>query len=201
MANRAHRGFAAVVAVVILGALAYCASLYSLIRKQAGVDEAQKADCIIVLGAAQYNGRPSPVLRARLDHALELYKRGFASRIIATGGYGRDRRFSEAGAGREYLIHKGIPAEAVEADAHGETTSQSAESVSLRMKREGLQSAILVSDGFHLFRCKLIFGRLGDRVYASPVPDSPIENSATERFLYTLREVVDYIAMKLGVPV
>lgn len=201
MSKRVYQGFSAILVVVGVGVFAYCASLYFLIRKQAAVDEAQKADCIIVLGAAQYNGRPSPVLRARLDHALVLFRRGLAPRIITTGGYGHDRRFSEAGAAREYLVRKGIPTEAVEADANGQTTSQSAASVSARMKRDRLQSCILVSDGFHLFRCKAIFGRLGNQVYASPDPGSPIESSAAERFIYTLREVADCIVMKLGIPV
>jgi len=187
--------------VFLAAGVVYCGSVYWLIRKQASQDEAQRADCIVVLGAAQYNGRPSPVLRARLDHAMVLFRQGLAPRIITTGGYGPDRRFSEAGVARDYLLRRGIPESVVEADAIGETTVQSAASVEHRMAKEGLRSCILVSDGFHLFRCKSIFARRGVSVYASPDPESPIENSAGAQIGHSLREVLVYTALKLGVSI
>src|SRR5437764_294571 len=99
----------------------YVAYLSVRIEQQSARDEARPADVIVVLGAAEYRGRPSPVLRARLDHALELYKEKLASRILTTGGSGGDPVFTEAGVGRSYLISRGVPSEAIIVETEGET--------------------------------------------------------------------------------
>jgi uncharacterized SAM-binding protein YcdF (DUF218 family) len=177
----------------------YGLSIYSAIRRQATRDEARISDCIVVLGAAQYNGRPSPVFKARLDHTVNLFNKKLAPRIITTGGYGLDKKYTEAGAGREYLVKRGVPAAAIEVDPNGETTLQSVRSVKERLTQEGVRSCIVVSDGFHLFRSKAIFAHEGILVYASPAPGSPIENSQVARFWHSLREVFVYCVYKLGI--
>ena len=183
-------------AIVIV---AYGVSIYSAVREQASRDEAQVSDCIVVLGAAQYNGRPSPVLKARLDHTVDLFNRKLAPRIITTGGYGLDKKFTEAGAAREYLVKHGVPATSIEVDPNGETTFQSVRSVKGRLRSEGVRSIIVVSDGFHLFRSKAIFAHEGILVYPSPAPASPIENSPVARFWHSLREVLVYLVYRLGI--
>lgn len=177
------------IGLIFAGMAGYGIVTFNAIRRQAIVDEARPADCIVVLGAAQYNGRPSPVLKARLDHTLELFDEKMAPRIITTGGYGGDRKFSEAGVGKEYLVKHGVPPDAVEADSHGDTTLESVRSVKPRLALDQAKSCIVVSDGFHLFRCKALFAHEGLVAYTSPAPDSPIESSATSRFWHSLREV------------
>lgn len=185
--------------LLVVVIIMYGLTIYSAIRGQATRDEARSSDCIVVLGAAQYNGRPSPVLKARLDHTVNLYNRKLAPRIITTGGYGLDKRFTEAGAAREYLMKRGVPAAAIEVDPNGETTLQSVRSVKERLTQEGFRSCIVVSDGFHLFRSKAIFAYEGILVYPSPAPGSPIENSPAARFWHSLREVFVYCAFRLGI--
>jgi uncharacterized SAM-binding protein YcdF (DUF218 family) len=199
MRRRSKRVLLSLLLLVFLAVSGYFISVYLSIRQEAVHDQAQVSDCIVVLGAAQYNGRPSPVLRARLDHALDLYTRSFAPRIITTGGYGLDKRYTEAGAAKDYLVRRGVPAAAIEADPRGETTVQSIRSVKGRMLNEGIKSCILVSDGFHLFRSRAIFLEEGINVYPSPAPASPIENSAVARFWHSLREVFVYTAFRLGI--
>lgn len=197
-------GFSKRFAKRLLGFLAAALLLYGVvvylaIRREATRDAARAADCIVVLGAAQYNGRPSPVFKARLDHAVDLFSRKMAPRVITTGGYGPDNRFTEAGAAQEYLVKHGVPATAVEVDPSGETTVQSIRSVSNRMALDGMNSCILVSDGFHLYRSRTIFAKEGIVVYPSPAPNSPIENSPGARFWHSLREVFVFTAYKLGI--
>src|SRR5215469_17813620 len=110
-------------------------------------DEARPADVILVLGAAEYNGRPSPVLRARLDHALDLYNRKLAPRIMTTGGSGGDPMFTEGTVGREYLIAHGVPGEAISVENESGTTVESTAMAGEIMHRMGLGSVIVVSDG------------------------------------------------------
>src|SRR6478736_3268778 len=122
---------------VMVMSLAYIALR---IEQQSTRDEAQPADVILVLGAAEYRGRPSPVLRARLDHALELYNRKFASRLMTTGGAGGDPLFTEGGGGRSYLMSRGVPGDSIIVENEGETTVQSIALVGEIMRRRGLRS-------------------------------------------------------------
>src|SRR5206468_5459667 len=117
----------------------------------------RRADVIIVLGAAQYNGRPSPVLKARLDHALELYERGLASAIITTGSYGTDPNVSEAEVGRKYLAQHGVRIEDIVTEQGSGTTYDSVRAASALLKGKGWKTALVVSDGFHLYRAKKMF--------------------------------------------
>src|SRR5881397_3583760 len=115
--------------IVLITISFYFAYLYRQIRDSAIRDEAQPADAIVVLGAAQYNGRPSPVLKARLDHALELYRRGLAPTVVVTGGIGPGYRMSEATVGDRYLRARGVPDSAIVVRPDGRTTEESMRSV------------------------------------------------------------------------
>jgi len=165
-------------------------ALYARIRWQAAHDEAQPADAIVVLGAAQYNGSPSPVLKARLDHAFDLKVKGLAPVVITCGGRGGDPNFTEGGVGRDYLVQAGIAEDEVMVEDHGETTYASVRAVSRLLRSRHKSTCIAVSDGFHLYRVKLMFKAQGIQAFGSPAPESPIETSSFERFLHSLREVL-----------
>lgn len=174
----------------------YSAYVYRQIRDLAVRDEAQHAEVIVVLGAAQYNGRPSPVLKARLDHAAELYKNGLAAQIITTGGYGPDPNVSEAEVGRKYLVQHNIDVANIVTEQGSGTTYDSIHAVSGLLKAKGWTKALVVSDGFHLFRAKKMFFDNGIIAYTSPAPNSPIESEASQRFWHSLREVVLFSAYR-----
>ena len=141
--------------VVGLTAMIFALCWLSLrIEQQSTRDEARPADVILVLGAAEYRGRPSPVLRARLDHALDLYNRKLAVRIMTTGGAGGDPVFTEGGVGRSYLIGHGVPSEAIIVENESESTVESLAMAGEIMRRMGLHSVIVVSDGYHIYRVK-----------------------------------------------
>ena len=183
-----------------LGACAWVEwSLYSAIRQQAGQDEARPADALVVFGAAEYNGTPSPVLKARLDHALQLEDRSLAPVIITTGGSGGDPRFTEGGVARDYLIQQGVAEAKILPETRSETTYDSVSAVARMLKQRQAPTCIAVSDGFHLYRIKLMFRALGITAYGSPAPDSPIEDDPTLRTLYSLREMLDTTLWHLGI--
>jgi uncharacterized SAM-binding protein YcdF (DUF218 family) len=163
------------------------------------LDEARPADAIIVLGAAEYRGKPSPVLEARLNHALYLYLEGMAPRIITTGGAGGDPVFTEGSVGRAYLTDRGVPPEAIVVEREAESTAQSVAAVAEIMRRMNLQSAIVVSDGYHIFRVKRMLESSGLQVYGSPRPSAP-SGEWRERWLY-YRQAVGYLLWKLGIAV
>ena len=152
-------------------------------------DRARPAAAIVVLGAAQYEGRPSPVLRARLDHALDLWRRDLAPRVILTGGRGVGDTTSEAAVGRRYMIDRGVPGSAIRVEDRGKTTSQSLHSVAQMMAEYDSSSVILVSDPFHMFRLSILARRLGLEPYTSPTRTSPIGNSS-QQWKYVLSESV-----------
>ena len=172
--------------------LIYALGVYALIRSEANRDDARPADSIIVFGAAQYNGRPSPVFRARLDHGIELFKRKLSNRMITTGGYGMDPRFTEAEVGKAYLIHHGVPEDSIEMETSGLTTLASIQQIVEVLRHQGIRRVVVVSDGFHLFRIKQIFQDRHVVVFGSPVPNSPIELNWRRRMQASLREVVGY---------
>jgi uncharacterized SAM-binding protein YcdF (DUF218 family) len=176
--------------VVLLAVASAERSLYRAVRRQAAREEAQPADAIVVFGAAEYSGAPSPVLKARLDHAFELEDRDFAPLVITTGGSGGDPHFTEAGVGRDYLIQKGVAEEKIFAESHSETTYASVKAVAQLLKLRHKNTCIAVSDGFHLYRIKLMFQAQGITAYASPAPQSPIEADPFLRTLHSLREMV-----------
>ena len=186
---RVRHGVLGILLLAVL-ALAYAErSLYLAIRTQASRDEARPAEAVVVFGAAEYNGAPSPVLKARLDHAFSLEEHGLAPLIITTGGSGGDRQFTEAGVGRDYLIQSGVAEAKILADSRSLTTYESVKAVTLLLHQRQMRTCIAVSDGFHLYRIKLMFRSLGITAYASPDPDSPIEADSYQRTLYSLREL------------
>ena len=170
------------------------------IERQSTRDEAQPADIILVLGAAEYRGRPSPVLKARLDHAVDLYRRGLAPRILTTGGAGGDPVFTEGGVGRDYLMSHGVPSDAIVVESEAESTVESTAMAGEIMRRMGLDSVIVVSDGYHIYRVKKMLQSRGLRVYGSPrkeqVPDEPMH----ERWNY-VKQAIGYLLWSAGVAV
>jgi uncharacterized SAM-binding protein YcdF (DUF218 family) len=154
------------------------------------VDNARNADAIVVLGAAQYAGKPSPVLRARLDHALELWRGGYAKHFILTGGKGTGDTTSEAAVGRVYAQKHGVPDSAILLESGGRTTRESMQTVAGIMESKGLHSAILVSDPFHMLRLWILANRFGFTPYTSPTRTSPISPNREQRWRYILGESV-----------
>lgn len=187
------------VALALLVPAVYLAQVAGQIQKQSTVDEAQVADAIIVLGAAEYRGRPSPVLEARLNHALWLYLKKMAPRIITTGGAGGDPVFTEGGVGRGYLTRHGVPPEAIIVEGEGDSTAYSVTAVGEIMERMNLQSAIVVSDGYHIYRVKKMLQSHGVRVYGSPRPSVP-PGGWTEKWLY-FRQAIGYSLWRIGITI
>ena len=153
-------------------------------------DQARPASAIVVLGAAQYVGRPSPVLRARLDHAIDLWRRRLAPVMIVTGGTGTGDTTSEAAVSQRYAIRRGVPASAILLETEGRTTSESMEGVAALMGSQSRRDVLLVSDPFHMLRLTILARRHGLEPYPSPTPTSPIAASPTERWKYALSESV-----------
>jgi len=151
-------------------------------------DQRQPVDAIVVLGAAQYNGRPSPVLRARLDHALGLYREGLASLVVVTGGVGRGDTMSEALVGARYLRTHGIPEASVAAAGEGRTTQTSMTAVAAWLRPRGIKRILLVSDPFHMFRLRLEARRTSLEAFTSPTESSPISDNPVLELRYLLAE-------------
>ena len=153
-------------------------------------DEARSANAIVVLGAAQYAGRPSPVLKARLDHALDLWHRHLAQWLILTGGTGAGDTTSEAAVGRTYAIKHGVPDTVILMETQGRTTSESMRAVAGMLEARGLQTALLVSDPFHMLRLRILARRFGFTPYTSPTQTSPISPNREQRWKYIFSESI-----------
>ena len=151
-------------------------------------DQRHPVDAIVVLGAAQYNGRPSPVLRARLDHAIVLYREGYAPMIVVTGGVGRGDTISEAIVGQRYLVAHEVPQEAVVAQPVGRSTRTSMTAVGEWLGERGLRRVLLVSDPFHMFRLRLEARRIRLEAYTSPTESSPISANPVLELRYLFAE-------------
>ena len=173
------------------------------IRDQSRVDEAQPADVIVVLGAAEYRGRPSPVLEARLNHALFLYLRNLAPRILTTGGAGGDPTFTEGGVAQAYLSRHGVPSEAILVESEGESTVHSIAAAAEIMRRMNLRSCIVVSDGYHIYRVKKLLENQGMKVYGSPRPEDrdPLESQSWRSEWLYVRQAVAYGLWRMGIPI
>jgi uncharacterized SAM-binding protein YcdF (DUF218 family) len=170
------------------------------IVRTAKLQEARSADAIVVFGAAEYSGHPSPVLKARLDHGFDLFERGIAPVVIVTGGAASDPTFSEGGVGHDYLERRGVPERNLIAETQGRDTAESAVRVAVIMRTNGLHSCVAVSDAYHVFRIrKLLEHEAIGPVYVSPRPDSK-PRGALQRFFAVLREATSYLLWKLGVP-
>lgn len=173
--------------IFVVGFVAYIISFVYVVRAGAD-DERQTTDAIVVLGAAQYDGRPSPVLESRLDHALVLYQQGLAPIIVLTGGVGTGDTTSEALVGKRYLESHHIPATALVVRPEGRSTVSSMEALDRWLKREELETVTLVSDPFHMARLRLEAERLDMIAYTSPTRTSPISESLRGELAYYAAE-------------
>lgn len=153
-------------------------------------DTARPASAIVVLGAAQYVGRPSPVLRARIDHAIDLWHRGLAPKIIFTGGFGDRDTTSEAAVGQRYALEHGVPPRDILIENSGRSTAESLQMVARLMDAEPSRTVILVSDPFHMLRLSILARRFGMTPYTSPTRTSPISSSRREVWKYELAESI-----------
>lgn len=180
----------------IFACVAYLFAIAFKITREANYDEPRPVDAIVVLGAAEYVGHPSPIFRARLDHAYQLFERGLAPLIITTGGSGKDPKFSEGEVGRDYLSKLGVPDVNLIAETQAGDTEQSARRVAVILEANELNSALLVSDAYHLYRAKRMMEREGITVYISPRPGS-IPKTLGGRWLAALREAVSYTMYRL----
>jgi uncharacterized SAM-binding protein YcdF (DUF218 family) len=186
-------------AAALAGLMVAVGYLAVRIGQQSTREEAQPADVILVLGAAEYRGRPSQVFRARLDHALELYNRKLAPQIMTTGGAGGEPVFTEGGVGRAYLIGRGVPPEAIVVETEGESTVHSTTLACEIMRRMGLNSAIVVSDGYHIYRVKRMLESRGLKAYGSPRKEQKPE-PVRDRWNY-VKQAVGYLLWRVGVGV
>lgn len=175
----------------------YVVSCIRIVR-QSEHDEARPADAIIVFGAAEYDGHPSPVFRARLDHAYFLYQKKLAPIVIISGGAGGDPKYSEGGVGRDYLNKRGIPDRHLIAETQGDSTSETAERVGVIMRANGWKTCIAVSDPYHVFRTKRMLQREGLATYVSPRPQEyPL--SDTSKALTVMREALSLTLWKMHI--
>ena len=172
---------------LLAGTIIYTVSLV-MVLVVSQQDQRQPVDAIVVLGAAQYDGRPSPVLRARLNHALALYQERLAPLVVVTGGVGRGDTVSEALVGRRYLVTHGVPPDAVVAQGEGRTTAASMSAVTGWLRQRGLHRVLLVSDRFHMFRLRLEARRTALEAYTSPTESSPISDNPALELRYLLAE-------------
>ncbi len=187
-------------ALAVLALVAFLALTAFRVVQEGSQQELHRADAIVVFGAAEYSGHPSPVLRARLDHAFDLFQQGIAPVVITTGGAAADPSFSEGGVGRDYLEHRGIPERDLIAETQGSDTAQSAVRVAVIMRANGLHSCVAVSDAYHVFRIKRLLEHEGvGPVYVAPRPDSR-PHGMWQRLYAVLREASSYLVWKLGAP-
>ena len=171
-------------AVVVL----YLAITFVQVFQASRRDDARRTEAIVVFGAAQYNGTPSPVLRARLDHAAALYRRGLAGRVVVTGGRPPGDRFTEATVSARYLTARGVPDGAILREVRGRTSWESLAAASKFLKRRRVSEVVLVSDGFHAARIAAMASELGLEAHTSPTPTSPI--AGTEKLPYLGKETL-----------
>ena len=186
---------AAVVAAFLL--ISFALIFHSIVL-DSHKQELNPADAIVVFGAAEYDGRPSPVLRARLDHANDLFRKGIAPLVITTGGAAADPKFTEGGVGHDYLMRKGIPESALIAETQASDTAESAERVAVIMRTNHMRTCIAVSDAYHVFRIRKLLEHQGIQVYVAPRPDSR-PRSVWQRSVALLRESMSYILWLLGI--
>jgi uncharacterized SAM-binding protein YcdF (DUF218 family) len=185
--------------VLALAVAAFLLIIAFQIVHAASQQQLPHADVIVVFGAAEYAGRPSPVLKARLDHALDLFHRGVAPIVITTGGAASDPKYSEGGVGKDYLMRHGVPERSLIAETQGNDTSQSAARVGVIMRANGLRTCVAVSDAYHMYRIRKLLEHEGvGPVYVAPRPDS-YPRSPTQRTMAVLREATSYMLWRIGI--
>jgi len=185
-----------VLAAMTVASLAWCWWVYAQVERYALLDEAAPGDAIVVFGAAEYDGRPSPVFRARLDHARILYERGIAPLIVTLGGSEGADEHSEGGVGREYLMGGGVPDSAIIAETHSRSTSESARRIAVIAEANNLRRLVIVSDGTHMFRIRAICAANGLNVLTSPRPRMGLESAAQDSDAIW-HEILTYTLWKL----
>ena len=184
------RGFRKLLLALLVGiAIAYMVS-FVVVLVVSRQDRRHKADAIVVLGAAQYNGRPSPVLKARLDHAVDLFQAGFAPMIVVTGGTARGDNESEATVSRRYLLSNGVPDAAVIVRPEGRSTIASMDAVGKWLRERDLHSVLLVSDPFHMCRLRFEARRMDLTPFVSPTRTSPISRNRTRELGFMATEAL-----------
>ncbi|MBA2597702.1 MAG: YdcF family protein [Chloroflexia bacterium] len=171
------------IAAAIAGAF-----LIGAIYRQARIDGARPVEAIVVLGTAQYNGAPGPVFRARLDRALTLWDEGYAPLLVVTGGKMPGDGYTEAEAAWTYLTEAGVPPAAIISENAAGDTWESMQGVAALLAPLGVDEVIVVSDGFHLFRSRLMARDVGLRTWGSPAAESPIRTGGGGELTYILRE-------------
>lgn len=178
--------------ILVGGVAAVALTGYATYRiwDQGNRDERRPADAIVVMGAAQYDGRPSPVFAARIEHAVALFNDGVASRLIVTGGKAEGDRTTEAATAREYAIDHGVPASAILVEDASRTTLESVRGVATLMRDHDLVSAVFVSDPSHMLRVLRMASDAGISAFGSPTTTSPVERDLVAR--------MDAVAHELG---
>ncbi len=179
--------------VFVLAAVAYYGVTFYQVRSTGLSDQVRPVDAIVVMGAAQYDGRPSPQLAARLDHAADLWAAGLAEVLVVTGGNQPGDRFTEAEASANYLIDRGVPADVIMQEDVSHSTYASLEAVSAMLRERGLFRVLLVSDPFHSLRTRLTAQELGLVAYVSPTRTSPVRGGKE-----TAREFEEAAGIALG---
>jgi uncharacterized SAM-binding protein YcdF (DUF218 family) len=197
--HRVRRRWVRLLLWTVFASLAFLAITAVDVVHTASLQELHQADAIVVFGAAEYYGRPSPVLRARLNHAFDLYQLHLAPVIITTGGAADDPKFSEGGVGQDHLRKLGVPERALIAETQGSNTAESARRVAVIMRANGLRSCIAVSDAYHVFRIRKLLEHEGvGPVYTAPRPDSR-PHSVVQRAWAVLRESTSYLFWRMGI--
>jgi uncharacterized SAM-binding protein YcdF (DUF218 family) len=185
--------------VAVVGFVTWFASIVVRVEQTANLDEVHPADAIVVFGAAEYSGHPSPVLRARLDRAFDLYEKHIAPVVITTGGAAADPTFSEGGVGKDYLRKRGVAEDAIIAETQGSDTATSARRVAVIMRANGLHSCVAVSDAYHVFRIRKLLEHEGvGPVYVAPRADSR-PRGFRHRCAAVLREAASYMFWRVGI--
>ncbi|MEO6207069.1 MAG: YdcF family protein [Candidatus Limnocylindrales bacterium] len=185
------------VAIAVVGSLGLTAFAAYRIFEQGQRDERPAADVIVVMGAAQYDGSPSPLFAARLDHAVSLFLDGVAPWLIVTGGKAEGDRTTEAASGRAYAVARGVPGEAILAEDRSRTTLESIRGVAALMAAEGSTSAVFVSDPTHMLRVLRMASDAGIQAYGSPTRTSPLAGdplATADAFIHELGALAVYLA-------
>lgn len=177
-----------IVASVIVGVALLWAASMAAVLIFSSMDQARPAESIVVLGAAQYDGKPSPVLKARLDHGIDLWDRRMGRLLVLTGGRGPGDTTSEAAVGRVYARKRGVPDSVILMEDRGRTTRESMLAVADTLGKRGMKTVILVSDPFHMLRLWVMGRRFGLTPFTSPTRTSPIAPNSERRWKYVLSE-------------
>lgn len=180
---------------LLFGGVTIWVATVALILLAGATPVIRQADAIVVLGAAQYNGKPSPVLQARLDYGISLYNKKLAPRMIFTGGVGVGDTLSEGEVSRRYAEKMGVPASAIMVEREGVTSAESVAAAAALMRDAKLRTALVVSDSYHMLRVELLARRAGIQPYRAPAP-TPIDKSRN-RWRYVLRESAIFPATAL----